>query len=255
MRIATYNIWNNDTLFEERIDVICKTIKEVNADVVCLQEVRSEEYRSITEIIANELGYPFFIFREYPDCPDEGLAILSKYHINNTFAIWDTNTEISNYCAIRAKIDYEGIFIGITNVHLNWRSIEIRKGQLNAVNNWIASEMDCEKYEVMCGDFNDVPQSNIHNFLLDSGWRDVVELSSKKDESYYATFDLVNNYYLQKDSRVKEKLRFDWIMLNTFSICDQLTYKDVAIFGNNKSEFKISPSDHYGIYVDIERIE
>lgn len=251
MRIATYNIWNNDTLFEERIEVICKAIKEVDADIVCLQEVRNEECRSITEIIANGANYPFFIFRDYPDCPDEGLAIISKYPFNYTAAIWETDTEISNYCAIRANIDYEGIFIGITNVHLNWRSEEIRKGQLNAVNNWIAREKDCEKYEVICGDFNDVPQSSIHNFLKDCGWRDVVELSSKKDTSHYATFDLVNNHYLKEDKRPKEKLRFDWIMINTFNNCEQLTFEFVDIFGNNPSVFKIMPSDHYGLYVDI----
>jgi endonuclease/exonuclease/phosphatase family metal-dependent hydrolase len=252
MRIATYNIWNNDTLFEERIDVICKAIKEVDADIVCLQEVRNEKGRNITEIIANRSNYSFFMFRDYPDCPDEGLAILSKFSFNHTVAIWDTNTEISNYCAIRARIDYEGIFIGITNVHLNWRSEKIRKGQLNAVNNWIAREKDYEKYEVMCGDFNDVPQSSVHNFIMDFGWKDVVELSSKKDESYYATFDLVNNHYLKEDKRVKEKLRFDWIMVNTFNNCEQFTVESVDIFGNNQSEFKIMPSDHYGLYVDMK---
>jgi maltose 6'-phosphate phosphatase len=252
MRIATYNIWNNDILFEERIEVICKAIKEVNADIVCLQEVRREQCRSITEIIAYGANYPFFIFRDYLDCPDEGLAILSKYPFNCTATIWETNTEISNYCAIRAKINYKGIFIGITNVHLNWRSEEIRKRQLNAVNNWIVRETDCEKYEIMCGDFNDVPQSSIHNYLMDCGWRDAVELSSKKDASYYATFDLVKNHYLKEDKRVKEKLRFDWIMINTFNNCEQLTFESVDIFGNNPSVFKIMPSDHYGLYVDIK---
>jgi maltose 6'-phosphate phosphatase len=252
MRIATYNIWNNNTLFEERIEAICKVIKEVDPDIVCLQEVRSEEGRSITEIIANGINYPFFIFREYPDCTDEGLAILSKIPFNHTSAIWETNTEISNYCAIRAKIECEGGFIGITNVHLNWRSEEIRMGQLYAVNNWIVREKDCEKYEVMCGDFNDVPQSSTHSFLIDSGWKDIVELSSKKDETYYATFDLVNNLYLKQDKRAKEKLRFDWIMINTFNNCNQLNFESVDIFGNSSSALKIIPSDHYGIYVDMK---
>ena len=72
-----------------------------------------------------------------------------------------------------------------------WRNGEIRKEQLSAVNKWIASKKNCDKYEVMCGDFNDDPHANAHNFLMNSGWQDVVELSSKKDEFYYATFDLV----------------------------------------------------------------
>ena len=252
MRIATYNIWNNDILFEERIEEICKAIKEVNADIVCLQEVRNEECRNITEVIANEANYPFLVFRYYPDSPDEGLAILSKHPFNHTAAIWETNTEISNYCAIRAKIDYEGVFIGITNVHLNWRSEEIRKEQLIAVNNWIAMEKNCEEYEIICGDFNDVPQTTIHKFLKDCGWRDVVELNSKKDASYYATFDLLNNHYLKEDMRVKERLRFDWIMINTFNKCEQLIFESMDIFGNNPSVFKIMPSDHYGLYIDIK---
>lgn len=252
MRIATYNISNNDILFEERIEEICKAIKEVNADIICLQEVRNEESRNITEAIANEANYPFLVFRYYPDCPDEGLAILSKHPFSHTAAIWEINTEISNYCAIRAKINYEGILIGITNVHLNWRSEEIRKKQLITVNNWIAMDKDSAEYEIICGDFNDVPQSSIHNFLKDSGWRDVVELNSKKDASNYATFDLLNNHYLKEDIRVKEGLRFDWIMINTFNKCEQLLFESMDIFGNNPSVFKIMPSDHYGLYIDIK---
>ena len=252
MRIATYNIWNNDTLFEERMEAISKVIKDVDADILSLQEVRNEECRSIAEIIAQVANYPFFMFRVYPDCPDEGLAILSKFPLSNVMAIWETDTEKSNFCAIKATIEYEGIFIGITNVHLNWRSEEIRREQLNSVINWIIKEKNCEKYEIMCGDFNDIPQSKTHNWLRKYGWQDCLELTYIEDLNYYVTFDLLNNPYLKEDKRVKEKLRFDWIMLNTINNCGQPPVTSVDTFGNKASAFEMIPSDHYGLCIDID---
>lgn len=252
MRIATYNIWNSDTFFKERIEVVCKAIKKVDADVVCLQEVRKEESRNIADIIANNTGYQFFVFREYPDCPDEGLAIMSKLQLFHAAPIWETDTTISNYCALRVNINYNGTLIGITNVHLNWRGEEIRKEQLNAVNNWIISENHCEKYEIMCGDFNDVPQSSIHDLVKEYGWQDVVDLTGEKNEKYYATFDLVDNHYLKEDTRPKEKLRFDWILINSLSKEGQFALDTVNVFGNEQSVSTIFPSDHYGLYADLQ---
>ena len=252
MKIATYNIWNKNVLFEERLTALCEVIDKINADIICLQEIRNDGNINIVEIIANYANYPFFIFREYPDCTDEGLAILSKFEFHDTMSIWETDTDISNYCAIRSTINYNGTFIGVTNVHLNWRSEEIRMSQLNAVNSWINMETNNKNYEIICGDFNDVPESNIHNFLIDSGWKDAVESTREKDIAHYSTFDLVNNPYLKDDIRVKDRLRFDWIMINKLDNDTEFNLKEVNIFGNKPLKSNIIPSDHYGLYIDIK---
>ncbi|WP_245208826.1 endonuclease/exonuclease/phosphatase family protein [Gottfriedia endophytica] len=179
MRIATFNIWNNQTLWVERLAAICELVKDIDPDVLALQEVRSsidvEKGINVAQHIANQAGYPFCIFKEYPDSPDEGLAFLSKIPISTEDVIWQKNTKESNYCAIRITFkngDYE---FGITNVHLNWKSTMIRKEQIRAVHNWIFGENNTKPYEILCGDFNDEPNSSIHHYLTDHHWMDVAQ--------------------------------------------------------------------------------
>lgn len=248
MKIATFNIWNNDFLFKERITAICEAIYEVQADVICLQEVRNDKSIDIVKTIAQYANYQFFTFQEYPDCTDEGLAILSKFELHKVECIWTTDTDISNYCAIRTQINYNERYLGITNLHLNWRSEEIRLKQLKEVDNWIKLTSDNTYAEVICGDFNDVPNSKVYDFLINSGWKDTLKTSENIDNAY--TFDLVNNPYLKEDARPKERLQFDWILAK--DIFDDIKINKCSMFGDKYLKSKLIPSDHYGIYIEIE---
>jgi endonuclease/exonuclease/phosphatase family metal-dependent hydrolase len=252
VKIATYNIWNNDFLFRERTTAICEAINEVQADIICLQEVRNDKLIDIVKTIAEYANYPFFTFQEYPDCADEGLAILSKFELYEVSSIWQTSTDIANYCAIRALINYNEMYIGITNLHLNWRSEEIRLRQLNEVNSWVNSKSDYTCHEIICGDFNDVPNSNVYEFLINSGWKNALKLSKHKNIDDICTFDLVNNPYLKDDVRPKEKLQFDWILVKEYNDDMKINIKRCNIFGNKYLNSKPIPSDHYGVYIEIK---
>ncbi|MNN25983.1 Endonuclease/Exonuclease/phosphatase family protein [compost metagenome] len=247
MKIATYNIWNNDFLFKERIEAICNEINEVQADIICLQEVRNDKQMDIIKTIADYANYPFYIFKVYPDCIDEGLAILSKFELNDVKCVWETNTDISNYCAIRVLVNNDGKYIGITNLHLNWRSEDIRLEQLKEVNNWININCKSNCNEIMCGDFNDVPSSSIYKFLTESGWYDALKSYQDKKTETLCSFDLVDNPYLKNDVRPKEKLLYDWIMVNNSNV----TVKKCNVFGHQKLKSNVVASDHYGIYIEI----
>ncbi|MCH4566482.1 hypothetical protein MKO96_04065 [Bacillus sp. ES1-5] len=157
LRIATFNIWNNDSLWFERLEAICEETRTISPHILALQEVRScvnlNSKKNVAQYIANQTGYPFCIFKAYPDSPDEGLAFLSKIPILAEEAIWETDIEESNYCAIRIMFTYKDCKLGVTNVHLNWKSNRIRQEQMNAVNNWITNRVS--DYELLCGDFND----------------------------------------------------------------------------------------------------
>jgi exonuclease III len=104
MRIATLNIWNHQTLWSERLEAICEEVQNVAPHILALQEVRScvtyGPKKNVAQYIADQSGYPVCVFKEYPDSPDEGLAFLSKVPILAEEAIWETDIEESNYCAI-----------------------------------------------------------------------------------------------------------------------------------------------------------
>ncbi|WP_214822390.1 MULTISPECIES: endonuclease/exonuclease/phosphatase family protein [unclassified Exiguobacterium] len=244
MRIATYNIWNNETLWQERIEAICQEVKRIDADVIALQEVRSDEQGSVAHDIAEQTGYPFCVFHPYPDSPDEGLAFLSKVPLSSVEAIWEKGVEECHFCATRVTLERGSQEWGITNVHLNWRSPSIRERQMRAVQDWLSK--GCQKLiEVLCGDFNDHPQSTIYHDLSDVGWRDVTTFVA---EEPLPTLDVKQNPYLQS-SHLTQPERYDWILIR--SEWKDVEIQDVNVFGDMQTGTDIVPSDHYGVMVDF----
>lgn len=257
MRIATYNIWNKDILWLERLDAICEEIKHINPDILAMQEVKTfiegENGIYVAQHIAAQTGYPYCIFKEYPDSPDEGLAILSKIPLCSDDAIWYKETEESNYCAIRITFKYDNREYGITNVHLNWKSIAIREEQLRTVNEWIFEDNKPKPIEILCGDFNDDPGSAIHQYLTNNFWLDVVQyMEAEKSIKPQPTLDYINNPYLKNDSDIKNPARYDWILIHKNEVIDFPVIKNVWVFGNFPvAQTKVLPSDHYGVLMDF----
>lgn len=244
MRIATYNIWNHDTLWQKRIEAICQEVKRVDADVVALQEVRSYEEGSVAHDIAEATGYPFCVFHPYPDSPDEGLAFLSKVPLSSVEAIWEEDVEESNFCATRVTLAFGGQEWGITNVHLNWRSVSIREHQIRAVQDWLSKGRQ-KSVEVLCGDFNDHPRSTIYHDVSDAGWLDVTMFVA---EEARPTLDVEHNPYLQS-SHLEQPERYDWILVR--SECSGIEVQHVDVFGDTRTSKEVVPSDHYGVMVDF----
>jgi endonuclease/exonuclease/phosphatase family metal-dependent hydrolase len=77
MKIASYNIWNSDRDYKQRLEMLTKVIGELDLDIIALQEVRNND---VIQYVLSETGLKYFCWQPYPDC-EEGLAILSKYPI------------------------------------------------------------------------------------------------------------------------------------------------------------------------------
>lgn len=61
MKLATYNIWNDEKGIGNRVSQILEEIRACNADIIGLQEVEPAFCR---DYIA-EAGYPYWEFRKY----------------------------------------------------------------------------------------------------------------------------------------------------------------------------------------------
>ncbi|HFK1763397.1 hypothetical protein AT258_00495 [Bacillus wiedmannii] len=248
LRIATFNIWNHDSLWFERLEAICEEIRTISPHILALQEVRScvtyGSEKNVAQYIADQIDYPFCIFKGYPDSPDEGLAFLSKSPILAAEAIWETDIEESNYCAIRIVLKYKGYKLGLTNVHLNWKSSRIRQEQINTVNNLINNSVS--DYELLCGDFNDDEDSRVHEYLISNHWIDVAQLKEVQP-----TLDYRKNTNLRGE--VKKEKRYDWIMIKENDILRFPIIENVSIFGDSAlTSSGVFPSDHYGVFVDLK---
>lgn len=189
MRIATYNIWNSDAGMPERIQSILTRIALVDADVLCLQEVRDGNFY---EHLLQKSNYPFSCFFHHPDVK-EGLAVFSKYPIMESKYI--PNSILTN-------IDFDGYLLSLANVHLSWDSaLEKEKEIVDVVK---AINLSNAEYSFIAGDFNSSPNSSIHRFLLGQQsllnheanpyWYDLAEAyAALKGKSADVTVDFRNN--------------------------------------------------------------
>ncbi len=72
MKIATYNIWNDDRGWPERLNQIYKEINAQNSDIICLQDVPDEDY---CRLLMEKCNYGYSYFTKGISCE---LAVLSR---------------------------------------------------------------------------------------------------------------------------------------------------------------------------------
>jgi maltose 6'-phosphate phosphatase len=248
--MATFNLWNNEDTWLKRREEIVKEILSLNADIIAFQEVPClQEIDFISESVGK---YDDYNFMKYQD-EDEGLAIFSKYPITQI----SKSNDILNQCAQRITVEIDGLNVGITNVHLTWKSVLKREEEIIEVINWI-SKTNATDYELLCGDFNSRPNlSSIYNFLvgeisinsIDTSWIDLGQSLN------YPTLDFRNNSWLHNRdnlNNIRVPVRYDWIFLKSCFPKKEPKLLNINVFANGKtSSQQFLPSDHYGVYVDL----
>lgn len=251
MKIATYNIWNSEMGMPYRTECLIKEISNVNADVICLQEVPG---KAMASVISDRAGYQYSFFDNYRDS-EEGLCILSNIPFDECESWLDRANAI--YCSFmnNSKI------MSVVNVHLPWDSVAQRERQIvdiiTAINN--------KKYDhvYMAGDFNCTDTSDVHRFLTGECLIDHMEA----DPRWY---DLASSYAELTNSKIEPTLnfrenprfrhntielnsRFDRILLRNTYPCEFPMLRKCSIFGKTiYKDINLSASDHYGVMVDME---
>lgn len=250
MRIATFNLWNDERGGEARRRQIVEEIKAARADVIGLQEVEPRLFHERLRAL-----YPHAAFRAYSG-EEEGLAILSRYpmlEIN-----WLQERE--GCAAINAVLEAEGRRVAVTNLHLPWDSAIEKERQTVAVDSF-AHGQDAE-IRVLLGDFNGGLNSSVHRFLL--GEQTLLgreanpywyELSSTwaavRGQPLPPTLDFATNPRWGGRNTTEIPMPADRIYVMLREGVDDLRH--VGLFGTAVSpESGYAASDHYGVVAEIE---
>ena len=253
MRIATYNIWNDNRGGELRKRQIIEAIRSADADVIGLQEVSPQFFHEELERL-----YPHAAFRAYAG-EDEGLAILSRYLIAASTWLHEM-PEHDNSAALNAVLEVDGRRISVTDLHLPWDSAIQKERQIVAIDRFVhQQEADVH---VLLGDFNGSTNSSVHRFLL--GEQTLLgceanpywyELSSTyaavKGLPLPPTLDFLRNPRWGGRNTTEIPYAADRIYVMLRDGADHLRY--VARFGLAVlPESGLAASDHYGVAADIE---
>jgi len=267
MRIATYNIWNSATDRLRRLEALCEELERIDADVVALQEVPAmawEGSRQDAAHFVSERGqYPHVAFHRYPGDEEEGLAFLSKLPFLSVEAGWEASPTALRDCGLRVRVDLEGAAVAITNVHLDYKSIATREAQIVSVSEWVTARAEPPCLEILCGDFNCYPESSVYRFLMGQQtldgkagpvWHDLAAYHAHRTVSVPPpTLDFSTNPRWANEVSLALPARFDWLLLQERWPLPVPSVSRVELFGRSPAPISgIVPSDHYGVFADIE---
>lgn len=254
MKIATYNIWNNDKDFNSRLELLIRVIIEFKLDIIALQEVRNEE---VVKFITSKTTLKHYCWQAYPDC-EEGLAIISKYPITFNWNNWGNDMDFHNSGVLNVSMEVSNKKIGITNVHLDYKRALNREFEIvKALRRIEGSKIN--DYEFILGDFNTYPNSSVHNYLVggqsllehSTAWIDLYDsYSVRTNYNRDITLDFYNNPRWDSEYALDVPGRFDWILLmNPYPSAypHLIEYKVIG----DKRVNGITPSDHYGVFCEL----
>ena len=160
MRIATYNVWNENKGIGDRTGQILDEIRRVSADVIALQEITPQFYENC---LSGMPEYPYTEFGKYTR-EEEGLAILSRLPFTaGTFL--HTDGKYARSCALNVLFESDGRRISLTDVHLPWDSIKAKEEQIVAIDRFCHEQKNEVDYFVVLGDFNCGLNSSVHRFM------------------------------------------------------------------------------------------
>lgn len=242
LKIATYNVENlfddkisgseysdfksnrwNSAKYQQKLRKISRVLRELNADVVALNEIENE---NVIKELANLSGYKFYKFATLKGSP-VGLGLLSRYRISDSeiYVVPDVKTRP----ILMSRVEFEGHSIEFFIAHFPAAKNHL-KHRIAAANT-MKKAVKNSKNGVILGDLN----SNYgYKFLLNGldGWTNLWEfLPSYQRSSYKNGKSAIDHIILSKDLMGKN-----------------LRYKDGS-FGVFKANFMDdSYSDHYPLY-------
>lgn len=257
MKIATYNVWNENKGIGGRFEQLVDEIVSIDADIIALQEVTTRFYE---EILLLKTGYQYCEFRKYTD-EDEGLAILSKYSIESCTFL-QTNSEYANSRAQNILLKCGKLRFSITNVHIPCDSAMEKEKQIIAVDKFIHQQKEQADYFILLGDFNSGINSSIHRFLtgeqtinnIESNpyWLDIMgSYTALNGLTLQPTLDCINNPRWKGKNTIYAPENVDRIYI--LDNWKHMKFINAEIFGTAIcSTNNLSASDHYGVIVEVD---
>lgn len=185
MKLLQWNVW-----YKEDINNILSTLRELNPDIICLQEltVNHPEFNKgidTPKYLAGELGFHYY-FKEAHDDPENifGSGIFSRYPIvRSSYSLirepkgtYDTHRHFSDqgrvYTECEIEVDGKNMTVGTTHMSYtdSFLSDKEKDTETDKLINIIATK---NKNFILMGDLNALPDSysinEISKYLKSAG--------------------------------------------------------------------------------------
>lgn len=240
--VLTLNLWNVSEPLASRMTALAAGLKILRPDIVCLQEVaddpRTRQRQSA--FAAQACGLPHA-------ADNKQLSILSRFPIARSYSVALPDVpEDEPRQVLMADMRIDDRPVLVANTHLCWRLewLAERKTQVDVLLPAIERHRSANEAQakILCGDFNDDPDSPALRAVLDSGigFRD--SYAECGPDSAGFTWSRKNPYVHPSTTRDQ---RIDYI----FS-AGELTPKDCSVVFDGSNGLGLA-SDHFGVFCNF----
>jgi endonuclease/exonuclease/phosphatase family metal-dependent hydrolase len=266
LRVVSWNLWWRFGPWEERAPAIEATLRSLDADVVCLQEVWGLDggATSFASVLGEALGYHHVYAQRLewagPDGEHDrvlfGNAILSRWPIAST-AWWPLPAREDaeeHRTLVFAELDGPRGPVQVFCTHLNWRfdHSDVRQEQVAFICDRIESTRPRRYPPILCGDMNAPPDSTEMMMLTGKTsipvpklvFHDAWEMAGDGPGHTWSN----ENPYAQLDLEVSRRIDFvysGWPRAGGAGHCVSAEMIGRAAVDG------VVPSDHYGVLAEL----
>ena len=259
LKIVTINILSDLSRWPQRRGLVVGGLKEIDPDIVALQEVRLPQ--NTAKWLAVQLGFEhiFLSFATRSTPPEEGIALISRLPFAETETL-DLGSQERVAQAVR--LDIGGNPIVIANGHYFWQpgDSEDRLAQVEILLNWLAGKPG-NPYLVACGDFNGTPETRAIRRMREN-FRSAYMSAHGREPEYTTPTPLPRSFFSMLRTVIgfrryifTKEFSFKWFgTLDYIFVDPRMNVRDSQVVLNHPDPDKprIYPSDHFGIYAQIE---
>jgi endonuclease/exonuclease/phosphatase family metal-dependent hydrolase len=277
VRVSTLNALHTPGSLHERTLSICKQVRDIEPDILCLQEVvfEQDDTSLVLKNIAHETGMTIVTaLQQTPDTNPHysGTAILSRLSCIESGSFYLGSEAADNRFASFAVFDHpSGRTVIAVTAHLCWGGDKERERliQLTAVDARVKELVT--QYEndspmvVLTGDFNTMPQSDSMRFMKGLGagsdggytfWTDAWEtLGTPENEATVAN----DNHWAKMTAKSKDihlphlmpNRRIDYVLSYGWSYGKNGSALTFERSFTDDSQYGFPASDHFGLTVDF----
>lgn len=254
MRVATLNIWNRCGPWDERLVAIRSQLRELDPDVIGLQEVLEGEGVDQARAIGEELGYHSFFGSTRQDPIRLGNAVLSRYPIANAHVVELPNGGTAERrsllsCELDAPFGRVPFFV----THLNWKLHEghVRYEQVQFVALEVMARAPIAGFPpIVLGDLNAEPESDEIRYLRGfTGDKRVyfADAFAVAGEGPGVTFSPRHNPFAGETGEPERRIDYIFVRGPDSRGRGRVTSARVCF---DRAE-PVFPSDHYGVVAEI----
>ena len=252
VQILSLNLWNVAEPLDARLAALCSGLERMKPDIMCFQEVSAHPrlLRMQSEIIAERCHFAHHAYSlsGHWGSREEGLAILSRHPIVGSLrvALPEFSGDMARQVFL-AELAIGSRRVLVANTHLAFPVPMTRERSSQAAVVVSAIKDYGERLRVpsvvLCGDFNDAPDSPAIRTILDGDPGFLDAFASCHPQCQGRTFSSANHYV---DPALEEDGRIDYIFAG-----GGLRVNRCKIVFDGRDGLEIV-SDHFGLFCALE---